>query len=262
MANQTVSARRYWTIIVLTGAVAGVLSGLFGIGGGLIIVPMLVGLLRMEHRVATGTSLAAIVFPAATGVFGYLQHGQVNWGAGLIIAVASACGTIIGGWISKRVSTVSLKWIFVVFLLIGAVQVVLEVPSRADHLQWNFGAVIGFLALGLVAGIAARLVGIGGGVIMVPVMIVLFGMNDLIAKGTSLLSMIPASITGTVGNIKQQRVDLKAACGVGIVAACTSLVGVWLAATINAHTAGWLLAAFMVVMAIRMVLQNLKAAKK
>lgn len=259
MTSSVVSPVRYWSVIVLTGALAGLLSGLFGIGGGLIIVPMLTGLLKLEHRVAVGTSLAAIVFPALAGVYGYLQHGEVNWLAGLIIAVASACGTVLGGWIANRVSTVFLKWIFVVFLIIGAIQLILEAPSRHGVLHWNPGVVVGFLILGLVAGTAARLVGIGGGIIMVPAMIVLFGMNDLVAKGTSLLAMIPASITGTTSNYRQAKLDVKAALGVGIVAACTSLAGVALAAALNARAAGWTLAVFIVIMAARMAWQNIRA---
>ena len=83
-----------------------------------------------------------------------------------------------------------------------------EVPSRGAELVLSPGVVIALVGLGLVMGVASGLFGIGGGVILVPVLIAFFGIGDLLAKGTSLLAMIPTSITGSVANIRAGMVRL------------------------------------------------------
>ena len=85
---------------------------------------------------------------------------------------------------------------------------------------------------GAVAGVLAGLLGVGGGIVVVPILMFFFGANDLVAKGSSLVMMIPGSISGTLGNIRRQNVDLRSAVIVGL-AACTmvpfsSLFAAWI----------------------------------
>ena len=99
------------------------MSGLFGVGGGTVIVPLLVLILKFDQRLAAGTSLAAIVPTATVGVISYAVHGSVDWIAALILAAGAIVGAQIGSYLLPRVPITALRWGFVAFL--GAVIVTL-----------------------------------------------------------------------------------------------------------------------------------------
>jgi uncharacterized membrane protein YfcA len=104
-----------------TGLLAGVLSGMFGIGGGLIIVPALVFFGRMTQRAAVGTSLGALLLPVgALGVYAYWRAGDVNLRAAAWIALGMFLGAYGGAAFSQAISESSLKRAFAVLLLLVA----------------------------------------------------------------------------------------------------------------------------------------------
>src|SRR4051812_43844539 len=173
------AARPRTTRFILTcigvGLVAGLLSGLFGVGGGTVIVPLLVLLLRFDQRLAAGTSLAAIVPTATVGVISYAVTGSVAWIAALILAVGAVGGAQIGTWLLPRVSQVALRWAFVAFLAVVIVSLFLVIPSRDAVLEVNWITAIELVVLGVVTGTLAGLLGVGGGIIVVPVLVLVFG---------------------------------------------------------------------------------------
>lgn len=108
---------------LLIGFAAGILSGLFGIGGGLLIVPALIWVARMPVIQATGTSLGALLLPVgALGAYEYYKKGNINVAASLLIAV----GLLLGAWIGARwahtLSPVQLKRAFALLLAVAAVR--------------------------------------------------------------------------------------------------------------------------------------------
>lgn len=226
-------SRRDWIALIAIGLAAGFLSGFLGVGGGTIIVPALTGFLAFNQRLAAGTSLAAIIPPAIVGVIGYVVTGSVNWIAGLILIAGAIAGAWIGSWLLNKLPLIVLRWMFIVFLLGVAVSLFFAVPSRDAEVDITALTALMLVALGLVTGIISGLIGVGGGVILVPALMLLFGSSDLEAKGTSLLVMIPTTITGTIGNSRRGNVDLKAAAAIGLTAALTSLLGVWCAVLID-----------------------------
>ncbi|MFT4228985.1 MAG: sulfite exporter TauE/SafE family protein [Microbacterium sp.] len=240
------------------GLGAGLLSGLFGVGGGTVIVPLLVLLLRFDQRLAAGTSLAAIVPTATVGVVSYALHGSVAWIPALILAAGAVVGAQIGTWLLPRVSQTLLRWCFVGFLAVVIVSLFLVIPSRDAELVLTWGSGTGLVALGLVTGILAGLLGVGGGVVVVPALILLFGTSDLIAKGTSLLMMIPTAISGTAGNLRRRNVDVLGAVLVGVSACTTTALGAWLATLIDPFLGNVLFAAFMTFIAVQMALRAVR----
>ena len=110
--------RAYLSFIGI-GLAAGLLSGLFGVGGGTVIVPLLVLLLSFGQRISAGTSLAAIVPTASVGVISYATSGSVAWIPALILAAGAVVGAQIGSRLLPRVSQTALRWGFVAFLLVG-----------------------------------------------------------------------------------------------------------------------------------------------
>ena len=106
-------------------AAAGAFSGLFGVGGGALIVPLLVLWLSYDERVATGTSLAAIcvIAAAAAGVHGLL--GNVDVVKGVLIGVPAVAGVVAGTWVQQRIPTRAIAGLFALVLVVSAVLLVL-----------------------------------------------------------------------------------------------------------------------------------------
>jgi len=243
------------------GLAAGLLSGLFGVGGGTVIVPLLVLLLHFDQRRAAGTSLAAIVPTAAVGVISYAVHGSVAWIPALILAAGAVVGAQIGTWLLPRVSQTALRWGFVAFLAAVIVSLFLVVPSRDAVLELTVLTVSGLVVLGVVTGVLAGLLGVGGGIVVVPALMLLFGTSDLIAKGTSLLMMIPTAISGTIGNVRRKNVDLLGAVLIGAAACTTTALGAWIATLIDPFLANVLFAAFMTFIAVQMAFRAVRGRR-
>ncbi|MEX1078449.1 MAG: sulfite exporter TauE/SafE family protein [Homoserinimonas sp.] len=208
------------------GLAVGFFSGLFGVGGGIILVPLLVLAVGLSQRLASGTSLAAVLPTAIAGLIGYSAGGNVDWVAGGVLAVGAVGGSLVGTWLLHVIPQRLLRWIFVVFLGGVAVRMFFLVPDRSADLEFGFAAIVGLLGLGLVTGILSGLLGIGGGVIVVPALMLFFGVGDLVAKGTSLLMIIPTSVAGTIANARRRNVDLRASAVIGLFAIPASFGGV------------------------------------
>lgn len=213
----TESAKRPGLIpLIAVGIAAGILSGLFGIGGGTIIVPALALWLGMPQRLAAGTSVAAILPTAIVGSLSYAAQGNVDWVAALCLAIGIIVGAQLGTYLLAKLPVSALQWAFMVFLVVVIITLWLVVPQREDQISMNL-LVAGMLVLtGFVTGVLSGVLGVGGGVVVVPVLMFFFGANDLAAKGSSLLMMIPGSISGTIGNARRKNVDMRAALIVGL----------------------------------------------
>lgn len=247
-----------WLWFVVIGLVAGFLSGLFGVGGGILIVPLLISLAKFDQKRAAGTSLAAIVPTAITGVISYAVNGDVALVIALIVCVGSITGAQFGTLLLHRLPKKAVQWAFIVFVLAVVVSMFFVIPSREAEVELGVGPVIGLLALGLVVGVLSGILGIGGGAVIVPMLILLFGASDLVAKGTSLAVMIPTAISGTVGNVRRRNVDLAAALTVGASACVTTSLGALLAGAIDPMLGNVLFACFLVAIALQMTIRTIR----
>ncbi len=119
--------RRRWAILAAIGTAGGLFSGLFGIGGGTVIVPLLILWLGYEERRATGTSLAAIVIIAAVAAAVHGGYGNLHVDDGLLVGLPAIGGVLAGTWLQQRVPV---RWISILFaLLLVAVAVELAIPG-------------------------------------------------------------------------------------------------------------------------------------
>lgn len=252
---------RFVLTCVGIGLVAGLLSGLFGVGGGTVIVPFLVLFLTFNQRLAAGTSLAAIVPTAAVGVISYALHDSVAWIPALLLAAGAVVGAQIGTWMLPRLSLTVLRWAFVGFLVAVIVSLFLVIPSRDAELVLTWLSGIGLVVLGVVTGVLSGLIGVGGGIVVVPALMVLFGTSDLVAKGTSLLMMIPTAVSGTIGNLRRHNVDLMAAAVVGVAACTTTALGAWVATLVDPFVANVLFAAYLVIIAVQLALRAIRGRR-
>ena len=118
-------------VLIGIGLVAGVLSGVFGIGGGVVIVPALIYLAGFRQHMATGTSLAILLPPVGiAAVLEYYRHGNVNLRAALVIAVTVTIGGWFGAVIANRVSGPYLRLAFGVFVMALGVSLIVGAMRR------------------------------------------------------------------------------------------------------------------------------------
>lgn len=114
-------ARSRWLALAAIGTAAGLFSGLFGVGGGTIVVPLLVLWLGFNEREATGTSLAAIVIIAGTGAAVQGADGHVQVDNGLLVGLPAVAGVVGGTWLQQRLSVRTISLLFAVLLVAVAV---------------------------------------------------------------------------------------------------------------------------------------------
>ena len=125
-------------VLVAVGLLVGVLSGMFGIGGGTVIVPALVWL-GLSQRNAAATSMLAIVPTSISGVISYATGGHVDWLAAALLFCGMFIGGQIGSWLLSRLPELVLRWIFVAFLVFVVINQVSFVPSRDHQIVYDGG---------------------------------------------------------------------------------------------------------------------------
>jgi len=115
------TAARSPLVLVGVGVAGGFFSALFGVGGGLVIVPLLILLAGFSGHEATGTSLAVIALTAVFGAAGFSAVGEVDWGYALIVGLPATAGTVFAVWLQQRVSARALVLLFAAFLVVMAI---------------------------------------------------------------------------------------------------------------------------------------------
>ena len=163
-----------WLLYLGTGAFAGVLAGLLGIGGGLVIVPMLHFAFTLQgqpeayiQHLALGTSLATIIFTSVSSLRAHHQRGAVVWAIVRAITPGILIGTFLGSMLAAHLSTKFLSAFFVAFLYYVSAQMLLDIKPKPSR---QAPGLLGMLGTGGVIGGVSSLVGIGGGTMSVPFM--------------------------------------------------------------------------------------------
>ena len=186
------------------GLIAGVLAGLLGVGGGLVIVPMLVFCFSKQGipenlimHLALGTSLASIIFTSISSFMSHHRRGAVDWTVVRRIVPGILIGTYGGSMVASKLPTGFLKGFFCVFLYAVATQMILNKKPKASRELPGNGGMFG---IGATIGIFSSLVGIGGGSLSVPFML-WCNIAAHRAIGTSAAIGLPIAIAGATGYI-------------------------------------------------------------
>ncbi len=177
--------------------IAGIASGLFGIGGGLVMVPAMVMLTSLRQHAAHASSLGAVVPIASVASIPFIAADLVHWPFAAAMALTAMIGARVGAGVMARMNERQLRGAFVALMLVVAARLLIGVDNRVAPLE-DVGAasfIVPGLAIGVLAGLASALFGIGGGLIMVPLM-VLTGMPQHLAQGTSLVAIVPTALVG------------------------------------------------------------------
>lgn len=239
--------------VALVGLAAGALSGLFGVGGGLLIVPGLVGVVKLERRLAHGTSLAATLPIAGASMLAYLFNGNIDWAVAGCLVAGSVVGAVLGTHLLQIISKRVLTLVFVAVILITAIRLFVS-SGASGRVDLTVTSALLLVLIGLVTGTLAGMLGIGGGIVMVPAMVVLYDMVPVVAKGTSVAVIIPTSIMGTFRNRSNHNVDLRIATVVGITGVFSAVFGSIIADGMSDRLSNVLFACLLVFVAITQLL--------
>lgn len=255
-------------VVGTIGAVGGVVGGLIGGGSGVLFVPALDRFTTMSRARVHGTSTIANIGVCVAGAAGYAAGGgalDLRVGAGLI--VGATIGGVIGPRLLARASENLLRVLLIAILVLTAAKLAVDafapallsdalVPDRLIADPWFLHSAT--TVVGLVIGAWAGAMGLGGGLLAVPAMVLLFGTELHVAAGTSLLMFIPNSIVGTVVHLRQGTASWRWGRLLAITAAPGTLAGVALGLSLDAVVLGLVFATFAAVMAVRETVQLLR----
>jgi len=188
----------------ILGAFVGIFAGMFGIGGGTILVPVLLFLFDAQHfptehllHLALGTSMATIIFTSLASLHKHHQHGAVNWRVVRDITPGILIGTGIGALFAISVSPRFMGIFFALFVYFAAIQILLDVRPHASR---QLPGAAGMTLTGIFTGWLSSLVSIGGGTVVVPFQL-WCNVPLKNAIGTSAAIGFPVAVGGTVGYI-------------------------------------------------------------
>ncbi len=192
----------------LIGFLAGIFGGLVGLGGGVIMIPLMVGVLKLDQHKAHGTSLVALVFTGISGAVAYGVKGTVDVTAAVLMAATAIITARAGAHFAHSLPEWKLKRSFGGFLI--AVSTLLLCKPFLPHVAATgagFLKITVLLLTGVFTGFLSGMMGVGGGTIMVPAMVLLAGFEQHLAQGSSLLAMVPAGAVGAfthwkLGNVR------------------------------------------------------------
>lgn len=183
---------------LLIGFGVGAFSGAFGVGGGIILVPVLVLLLRMQQKHAQATSLVMVSLAATAGFITYALAGFVAWIPAAFILIGGFLGSLLGSSVVKRTSDYRLQLGFGLLLVAVAVGLLWPTESVGETNLPTITPAVAFayVASGVAMGVLSALLGIGGGIILIPIVVTFFGFSQQLAAGTSLTVMAPIALLG------------------------------------------------------------------
>jgi uncharacterized protein len=188
----------YFASLIITGITAGTASGLFGVGGGFLMTPVQYWLSTsggmdstLATRLAFGTSLAVMIPTMISGAFAHHSRGAVNWKAAVPMGCSAIFGGLAGGTLATHLPGIVLRTFFAILIIIMAVRMIWHIRScPACEPRGSIGI---YLCIGFLIGGVSGLAGIGGGVLLVPVLVILLGYPMHTAVGTSSACLIFSS---------------------------------------------------------------------
>ncbi len=210
--------------ILIIGLLAGLGGGLFSLGGGTLTIPLMLSWLHLSEFEARGTALAAAFFPALFGTFLYAQAAQVDWLAVVLVAVPALIVTPFVGLWSEHFSSLRLRRIFSVVIITGALFLLLREQFLGDWKLTDSMRIGYLIGVGVIEGLVAGSVGVSGGPVLAPLLVLGLGMPQQMAQGCSLAARIPAVVAGSLENFRHGHVRL--ALLPGLISG--GLLGAWL----------------------------------
>lgn len=240
---------------LLIGFGVGAFSGAFGVGGGIILVPVLVLLFHMQQKNAQATSLVMVAFAAIAGFVTYAVADFVAWMPALFILLGGLIGSLLGSRVVKRTSDFRLQIGFALLLIAVAIRLLWPSGTAAEiDLPTITPAIaLAYLASGIAMGSLSALFGIGGGIVLIPMLVTFFDFSQQLAAGTSLAVMAPIALLGAWRQSRMGATDWSTGARFGLASVPGGVVGAALAVSVSGTLVGTAFAAVLLVVALRML---------
>lgn len=213
---------------LVAGLAAGFAGGFFGIGGGLVLIPILTGYFGFTQHKAHATSLATIGATALVSVVVYALNHNVAWVTAGLVALTSIASARWGARLAKRTHARALARAFAVFLVFVAARLLWKAPAGHEIVVHPGLRVLFDLVLGLAVGLVSGYMGVGGGVVAVPAFTLLLGMPQQLAQGTSLAIILVAAPAGAFEHARHGNVVGRMVPGLAVGAAIGGPIASWL----------------------------------
>lgn len=195
------------------GLSAGLLGGLLGVGGGFVVVPLMVAFFAFAQKRAQATSLAMIIATGTAGVVPYALSGEVVLAPAAAIVAGGLVGSAVGTELVHRMSEGLVRLVFAVVVLAAAVRMAIgiDLPESGAGVETSSTLLLWCVIAGVGMGLISALVGIGGGLVIVPVLQLGMGFTPQQAQATSLLVIIPIAAMGAWRLSRKGYTDWRAA---------------------------------------------------
>ena len=209
--------------------------------------------LHFDQRLAHGTSLAAVLPIALSSMTSYALEGKIDWPVGLFLAIGAVGGAVLGTHFLHKLPHDTLAFAFAMVLIATAVRLLLDHSEATGRDPLTVLSAILLVVIGFATGVLAGLLGVGGGIVMVPAMVVGFGIPAAIAKGTSLVVIVPTAIMGTWRNRKKRNANLKVAGVLGMAGVVSAFVAGKISVGMSETLSNVLFSILLLVVAARML---------
>lgn len=268
-----------YIISIVIGMAAAFTGSLIGIGGGVILIPSLLFLHQYVEafdwatpQIIVGISLMVMIFTALSSTISYLKKGRVDYKTGWLFLTGSIPGGIIGSWVSKSVDADKFSLYFGMVMLVisllfflrrkGSEKPILEGTWKrtfyVDEQKYHYSiSVIPAFIISLIVGILSGLFGIGGGAIMVPAMILLFGVPTHIATATSMFMILFISTISATSHLFLGHIAWSYVIFFIPAAYIGGKIGAYVNQLLKGNTLEWVLRIILVVIGFRLIFDGL-----
>lgn len=245
------------------GAGVGTMSGALGIGGGIALVPYLVLRRGIAQKRAQATSLVMVGLAAGAGAITYGLRGQVAWLPALAILAGGLIGSATGSHLVQRTADRWLQALFGLLLITAGIRMLWPTPDVIDSsmdLPALHPAIIAlYVGTGFGMGLLSAMFGIGGGILLVPILVAFLHYTPQLAAGTSLAVMLPIALFGAYRQTKPGLTDWRQGSIFGLGSIVGAVIGASLAMAASAAVVRWCFAIVLVAVGTRFIMSNWRA---
>jgi len=238
---------------LLMGVAGGTLSGFLGIGGGILMVPLLIYFTDVGIKAATAISMMQIVFASFFGtIFSYFQK-TIIFKYSTYFGLSSLLFSFLGSYLTRYIPNLAIKIIYLSAAIISFILFFFRSKLEKHNTLLSKNKFYLIIPVGAIAGFAAGLLGIGGGFMFVPALIFFFNLPIKIAIGTSLGAILINSIPGLIGKMISVKFDVLTGILVGIGSIAGARIGTYLHKRINPKITRIIFTLLLIIIIIRVI---------
>ena len=255
-----------WWLLPVFGFLIGIIASMTGVGGGIFIVPILTFFYTFVVNSATGTSLTSIIFTAIASTLNYAKQKRIYFKTGATLIITTAPGAYLGAWLATIMEERMLGLVFGAFLILVAIRMIISalrtkaqkqaqsVRTDTELLHSGKTIIIG-AGLSFFGGVASGLLGIGGGTLVVPILIVAMGIPIHYATATSMFTMIFTSISGVARYVQSDLINFPVALLLAAGTVVGAQIGAYTSKKISGRNLGLIFGIMLVVAGANMILK-------